>query len=187
MPASLRRGRSASWALLLLAVMTPVALRPGDGSASAAAGDPGGRRSARVDSEWPHKLDPPLRMVALGTTRTQGRFTDRIPAQSAAAIQALPAFVRAERESAEPLLYVKARIADAGPLAAASGDAAGRGDSLPQDAGRVPRAGGAAPADRVAQGGALLPHPERCQHQQRLRRLARRERELRDARGGRHR
>lgn len=74
--------------------------------------------------DWARKLDPFLRQVALGTTRTDGRFTDRIPPASAAAARALPKFIRVERDGAEPVLYVKARIE---PDLAAPGNGASDG------------------------------------------------------------
>jgi subtilisin family serine protease len=67
-----------------------------------------------------------LRMVALGTVRTQGGFAEKIPAGSDAVVRALPSFVRAERKGAGPALYVKARVADAGPgTAGRDGDGGG--------------------------------------------------------------
>jgi len=62
--------------------------------------------------EWSAKLDPFLRRVALGTTKTEGRFTERIPA-GRAALLTLPPFVRAERSRPDPILYVKARLEEA--------------------------------------------------------------------------
>ena len=74
------------------------------------AAQPGGPRPGATGAGWAARLDPFLRRVALGTTRTEGRFADRIPGRSAAALRTLPRFVRAERDAAEPVLYVKARL-----------------------------------------------------------------------------
>lgn len=73
---------------------------------------------------WEEKLDPFLRRVALGVERRQGLLVDRLPARSRAALDALPPFVQADRNAADPILYVKARLDD-GELADAAGTAAG--------------------------------------------------------------
>jgi subtilisin family serine protease len=92
-------------------------------------------RGGRADLEgaragWAAKLDPFLRRIALGTRRIEGRFTEAIPARSAAALRTLPGFVRADREAARPALYVKARLEDGaagemGPRGEPRGRAAG--------------------------------------------------------------
>ncbi len=86
---------SALFSAMLIAGAAPVI--------AGVAGDP-------TPADWARKLDPFLRQLALGTTRTAGVFTERIPPGSAVAMRALPKFVRAERDGAEPILYVKARI-----------------------------------------------------------------------------
>lgn len=108
------RGASGLLSIPLLSVMLFVGAVPviaGQGGDPPAAG-------------WERKLGPFLRQIALGTTRTSGIFTERIPARSAAAMKALPTFVRAEHDGTEPILYVKARI---GPDLAVPGAGANEG------------------------------------------------------------
>jgi minor extracellular serine protease Vpr len=61
---------------------------------------------------WDRKLDPFLRRAALGVERHQGPLRDRLPAGSRAAMATIPPFVRAERDADDPILYVKARLAE---------------------------------------------------------------------------
>ena len=74
---------------------------------------------------WEKKLDPFLRRMALGVDRRQGQLVDRLPARSRAALETLPPFVQAERNAADPILYVKARLDDGEPAADAPGTADG--------------------------------------------------------------
>ncbi len=80
----------------------------------------GGAPPARAEVE--RKLDPLLRRVAYGDPR--------LPARSRAVVQALPAFVRAERDRDDPLLYVNARLtpdaSDLDALVAAGAEVRGR-------------------------------------------------------------
>ena len=72
-----------------------------------------GPSSARgADQTWERKLDPFLRRVALGVERRQGPLVDRLPARSRATFNTLPPFVLAERDAADPILYVRARLDD---------------------------------------------------------------------------
>jgi subtilisin family serine protease len=69
---------------------------------------------------WAGKLDPFLRHVALGSTRTQGVFGESLPPGAPAVLKALPPFVRFERgrvgaAAGEPIFYVKAGVVDGGP------------------------------------------------------------------------
>ena len=105
-------------------------------SAAAAPGAPPSRT-------WDRKLDPFLRRAALGVERRQGLLVDRLPARSRAAFATLPPFVRAERDADDPILYVKARLAEG----------IGAGDA---------RAGGRATADAAA--GAGLTREEAAAH-----------------------
>jgi subtilisin family serine protease len=65
-------------------------------------------------SGWEQKLDPFLRRVALGTTRTQGQFVDHIPARAREIVASLPSFVLADRTAADPVLFVKAKFQNLG-------------------------------------------------------------------------
>jgi len=79
--------------------------------------------------DWAGKLDPFLRQVAFGMSRTAGRFSDRIPPGSEAAIKALPRFLRVERDGAEPILHLKARVATgSGTTGAAASGPVGAAD-----------------------------------------------------------
>src|SRR5215831_9166314 len=60
---------------------------------------------------WDRKLDPFLRRIALGSEKHQGPIAENVPARSRELMRALPAFVRAERDADDPIVYVKARVA----------------------------------------------------------------------------
>ena len=67
-----------------------------------------------IESEtrsWDRKLDPFLRRIALGSEKHQGPIAEKLPARSREVMRALPPFVRAERDAADPIVYVKARLA----------------------------------------------------------------------------
>ncbi len=125
MPASPPRVVHLVPILVLLLFSAPVASWPG----SPSPGSPG----------WEAKLDPFLRQVALGTRKTEGIFTEPIPARSAAALRSLPAFVRAERNAAEPILYVKAGLAgeQAGEPSGALAASGSKGAGAPPGAGAL--------------------------------------------------
>src|SRR5438876_9647741 len=103
---SSRKVRSCRAALTAL-VFGAVCLCPAAATPAATPG--GGERPA-----WDRKLDPLLRIAALGARRTSGLFSDSIRGGSAEGLRLLPPFVRAERGAPEPVLYLKARIKDDG-------------------------------------------------------------------------
>src|SRR5262245_57098477 len=88
--------------LILLALTAPAA-RPASG--------PG---DAVPDSSWQRKLDPFLRRLALGTTKTEGRFRDAVSGRSEKIARSLPPFVQVQK-TAEPLVHVKAGLAAEAP------------------------------------------------------------------------
>ena len=78
---------------------------------------------------WEDKLDPFLRRVALGEERRQGTLVDHLPARSRAAVATLPSFVQADRNAADPILYVRARVRDDAADGGAPGEPSGPGRS----------------------------------------------------------
>jgi subtilisin family serine protease len=104
--------------------------------------------------DWGRKLDPFLRRIALGTTRTQGLLAEKIPARARATVTALPPFILARRDLVDPMLFVRARINGL----EASTSAAGQhvvGTSVPSAASR-PTAPVPGLAERLASAGAML-------------------------------
>src|SRR5712692_8835725 len=88
-------------AVLAALVFGAVCLRPA--AALPARADPAGAER----TAWELKLDPFLRMAALGVRRSSGVFSDSIPGGSAEGLRLLPPFVRAERGAPAPVLYLK--------------------------------------------------------------------------------
>src|SRR6266849_3811355 len=80
-----------------------------------AAALPAGAEPAEAERPaWERKLDPFLRIAALGVPRSSGIFSDSIPGGSAEGLRLVPPFARAERGTTEPILYLKAQIRDDG-------------------------------------------------------------------------
>jgi subtilisin family serine protease len=111
------RARSRTPRIPRLALVLPLALVLAPAVSGAMALKDGRPAPAGADPAWAAKLDPFLKRVALGGARREGAFSAPIPPGSAAALRALPAFVRGERDADRPALYVKARLRDgaAGP------------------------------------------------------------------------
>src|SRR5262245_30461549 len=98
----LRAGRASLFALatllLLLPTVTSGPLSGADGRGAAPSG-------------WDRKLDPFLRRIALGTTRSNGRFRSHVPRGSAEAARALPSFLQVDRTGGN-VVHLKAGLRD---------------------------------------------------------------------------
>jgi subtilisin family serine protease len=107
-------GRSHPYFYIFIPALLVAGLLIGWSAAAAQAAPDAGSAAplAKPGRSWDCKLDPFLRRMALGVERRQGVFDDRLPARSRAALEALPPFVRAERDGDDPILYVKARLRD---------------------------------------------------------------------------
>src|SRR5262249_42199307 len=61
---------------------------------------------------WERKLDPFLRRLALGTRRSEGRFSQAVPGHPGAAARTPPPLPQVSRGTANPIVHVKAGLRD---------------------------------------------------------------------------